>query len=147
MVDVGDKDVTHRIAIARGRVTMQPGTLRVIIEGTAKKGDVLGVAQVAAIMAAKKTSDLVPMCHPLSLTAVNVDLSPDEERSSVEIEVRVETRGQTGVEMEALTAVSVAALTIYDMVKAVDRGIQIGGIRLSEKRGGRSGHWRAGDRE
>ena len=110
MVDVGDKAVTHRVAIARGRVTMQPETLQVIMEGTAKKGDVLGVAQVAAIMAAKKTSDLVPMCHPLSLTAVNVRLEPDTERSSVEIEVQVETRGQTGVEMEALTAVSVAPL-------------------------------------
>ena len=143
MVDVGDKDVTHRVAIARGRVLMQPETLRVITEGTAKKGDVLGVAQVAAIMGAKKTSDLVPMCHPLSLTAVNVDLTPDETRSSVEIEVRVETRGQTGVEMEALTAVSVAALTIYDMVKAIDRGMQIEGINLAHKSGGKSGDWNA----
>lgn len=115
MVDVGDKDVTHRVAIAQGRVMMQPETLRVIIEGRAKKGDVLGVAQVAAIMAAKKTSDLVPMCHPLSLTAVNVSLTPDVDRSSIEIEARVETRGKTGVEMEALTAVSIAALTIYDI--------------------------------
>jgi cyclic pyranopterin monophosphate synthase len=144
MVDVGDKDVTHRVAIARGRITMQPETLRVIVDGTAKKGDVLGVAQVAAIMAAKKTSDLVPMCHPLSLTAVNVDLSPDEERSSVEIEVRVETRGQTGVEMEALTAASVAALTIYDMVKAIDRGMTIDAIHLAHKSGGKSGDWDAG---
>jgi cyclic pyranopterin monophosphate synthase len=144
MVDVGDKDVTHRVAVARGRITMQPETLRVIVDGTAKKGDVLGVAQVAAIMAAKKTSDLVPMCHPLSLTAVNVDLSPDEERSSVEIEVRVETRGQTGVEMEALTAASVAALTIYDMVKAIDRGMTIDAIHLAHKSGGKSGDWDAG---
>jgi cyclic pyranopterin monophosphate synthase len=141
MVDVGDKDVTHRVAIARGRITMQPETLRVIIEGTAKKGDVLGVARVAAIMAAKKTSDLVPMCHPLSLTAVNVELLPDESRSSVEIEVRVETRGQTGVEMEALTAVSVAALTIYDMVKAIDRGMTIEAVHLAHKSGGKSGDW------
>jgi cyclic pyranopterin monophosphate synthase len=146
MVDVGDKDVTHRVAIARGRITMQPETLRVIVDGTAKKGDVLGVARVAAIMASKKTSDLVPMCHPLSLTAVNVDLSPDEDRSSVEIEVRVETRGQTGVEMEALTAASVAALTIYDMVKAIDRGMTIEAIHLAHKSGGKSGDWDAGDR-
>jgi cyclic pyranopterin monophosphate synthase len=146
MVDVGDKDVTRRVAIARGRITMQPETLRVIVDGTAKKGDVLGVARVAAIMASKKTSDLVPMCHPLSLTAVNVDLSPDEDRSSVEIEVRVETRGQTGVEMEALTAASVAALTIYDMVKAIDRGMTIEAIHLAHKSGGKSGDWDAGDR-
>jgi cyclic pyranopterin monophosphate synthase len=145
MVDVGDKDVTHRVAIARGRVVMQPATLRTITEGTAKKGDVLGVAQVAAIMGAKKTSDLVPMCHPLSLTAVNVDLTPDAQRSSVEIEVRVETRGQTGVEMEALTAVSVAALTIYDMVKAIDRGMQIENIHLAHKSGGKSGDWNVED--
>lgn len=141
MVNVGDKDVTHRIAIARGRVVMQPETLRVIREGTASKGDVLGVARVAAIMAAKKTSDLVPMCHPLSLTAVRVDFEPDEDRSSIEIEVQVETRGQTGVEMEALTAVSVAALTIYDMVKAIDRGMTIDGIHLAHKSGGKSGDW------
>lgn len=143
MVDVGDKDVTHRVAIARGRISMQPETLRVIMDGTAKKGDVLGVAQVAAIMAAKKTSDLVPMCHPLSLTAVKVDLTPDEARSSVEIEVRVETRGQTGVEMEALTAASVAGLTIYDMVKAIDRGMTIDAIHVSHKSGGKSGDWNA----
>ena len=146
MVDVGDKDVTHRVAIARGRITMQPETLRVIVDGTAKKGDVLGVAQVAAIMAAKKTSDLVPMCHPLSLTAVNVSLTPDADRSSVEIEVRVETRGQTGVEMEALMAASVAALTIYDMVKAIDRGMTIDAIHLAHKSGGKSGDWDASDR-
>lgn len=145
MVDVGEKDVTHRVAIARGRVVMQPETLRTITEGTAKKGDVLGVAQVAAIMGAKKTSDLVPMCHPLSLTAVNVDLTPDPDRSSVEIEVRVETRGQTGVEMEALTAVSVAALTIYDMVKAIDRGMTIQDIHLAHKSGGKSGDWNVGE--
>lgn len=143
MVDVGDKEITHRIAIARGRITMQPETLRIIREGTASKGDVLGVARVAAIMAAKKTSDLVPMCHPLSLTAVQVDFAPDEDRSSIEIEVRVETRGKTGVEMEALTAVSVAALTIYDMVKAIDRGMTIDAIHLAHKSGGQSGEWDA----
>ncbi len=143
MVDVGDKAETHRVAIARGRVTMQAATLRTIIEGTAKKGDVLGVAQVAAIMAAKKTSDLVPMCHPLSLTAINVRLEPDEARSSIEIEARVETHGKTGVEMEALTAASVAALTIYDMVKAIDRGMTIDAIHLAHKSGGKSGNWDA----
>lgn len=143
MVDVGDKDITHRVAIAHGRVVMQPETLRVIRQGTASKGDVLGVARVAAIMAAKKTSDLVPMCHPLSLTAVQVDFEPDEDRSSIEIAVRVETRGQTGVEMEALTAVSVAALTIYDMVKAIDRGMVIDAVHLAHKSGGKSGDWNA----
>jgi cyclic pyranopterin phosphate synthase len=143
MVDVGDKDITHRIAIARGRVVMQPETLRVINEGTASKGDVLGVARVAAIMAAKKTSDLVPMCHPLALTAVQVDFESDKDRSSIEIAVRVETRGKTGVEMEALTAVSVAALTIYDMVKAIDRGMTIDDIHLAHKSGGKSGDWNA----
>jgi cyclic pyranopterin phosphate synthase len=120
---------------------MQAETLRTILDGTARKGDVLGVAQVAAIMAAKKTSDLVPMCHPLSLTAVNVRLEPDEARSTIEIEARVETHGKTGVEMEALTAVSVAALTIYDMVKAIDRGMTIDAIHLVHKSGGKSGDW------
>lgn len=143
MVDVGDKAETHRVAIAGGRVRMQPETLRVITEGRASKGDVLGVAQVAAIMGAKRTHDLVPMCHPLALTAINVSLTPDESSSSVLIEAQVETRGKTGVEMEALTAVSVAALTIYDMVKAIDRGMQIEDIRLLHKRGGKSGDWDA----
>jgi len=143
MVDVGDKAETHRVAIAGGRVRMQPETLRVIVEGRASKGDVLGVAQVAAIMGAKRTHDLVPMCHPLALTAINVSLTPDESSSSVLIEAQVETRGKTGVEMEALTAVSVAALTIYDMVKAIDRGMQIEDIRLLHKRGGKSGDWDA----
>jgi cyclic pyranopterin phosphate synthase len=143
MVDVGEKPETHRVAIARGRVHMQPETLRTIIEGRASKGDVLGVAQVAAIMGAKKTADLVPMCHPLSLTAVNVTLTPDLDASTVEIEARVETRGKTGVEMEALTAVSVAALTIYDMVKAIDRGMVIDAVHLAHKSGGKSGDWNA----
>jgi cyclic pyranopterin monophosphate synthase len=147
MVDVGDKEVTHRVAIARGRVRMQPETLQTIVEGRAGKGDVLGVAQVAAIMGAKKTHDLVPMCHPLSLTAINVALTPDAEASAVIIEARVETRGKTGVEMEALTAVSVAALTVYDMVKAIDRGMTIEDIRLHHKSGGRSGDWNAPDAE
>lgn len=143
MVDVGEKDETHRVAVARGRVVMQPETLRLIVEGRASKGDVLGVAQVAAIMGAKRTADLVPMCHPLPITAVDVALTPDAAGSAVEIEARVETRGKTGVEMEALTAVTVAALTIYDMVKAVDRGMRIEGIHLTHKRGGRSGEWNA----
>ncbi len=138
MVDVGDKAETHRIAIAGARITMQQETLETIIAGTASKGDVLGVAQVAAIMGAKKTADLVPMCHPLSLTSINVDLQPNREAASVDITVRVETRDRTGVEMEALTAASVAALTIYDMVKAVDRGMVIEHIRLEEKHGGKA---------
>ena len=145
MVDVGDKAETHRIAIARGRVRMQPETLRTIVEGRASKGDVLGVAQVAAIMAAKKTWEIVPMCHPIALTAINVTLSPDEAASAVAIEARVETRGKTGVEMEALTAVSVAALTIYDMVKAIDRGMVIEDVHLAHKSGGKSGEWRHPD--
>jgi cyclic pyranopterin phosphate synthase len=140
MVDVGDKAVTHRLAEASGRVTMQPETVTLIREGRAAKGDVLAVAQVAAIMAAKKTHELIPMCHPLLLTRIEVgfELAAD----AVAIVARVETRGQTGVEMEALTAVSAAALTIYDMVKAVDREMVIGDIRLVEKSGGRSGHYR-----
>jgi cyclic pyranopterin phosphate synthase len=143
MVDVGEKDETHRVAIARGRVRMQPQTLRTIVEGRAGKGDVLGVAQVAAIMAAKRTWELVPMCHPIALTAINVALAPDEATSAVTIEARVETRGRTGVEMEALTAVSVAALTVYDMVKAIDRGMTIEDVRLAHKSGGASGDWDA----
>jgi cyclic pyranopterin monophosphate synthase len=143
MVDVGEKAETHRVAVAEGRVRMQPETLRTIVEGRAGKGDVLGVAQVAAIMGAKRTHELVPMCHPLSLTAINVTLTPDEDMCAVHIEARVETRGRTGVEMEALTAVSVAALTVYDMVKAIDRGMIIDGVRLVHKSGGRSGDWHA----
>ncbi len=146
MVDVGDKPETHRVAVARGRVRMLPETLATIVEGRASKGDVLGVAQVAAIMGTKRTSDLVPMCHPLPITAVNVALSPDESLPGIGIEARVETRGKTGVEMEALTAVSVAALTVYDMVKAIDRGMTIEEIHLVHKSGGKSGEWNA-DRE
>ncbi len=141
MVDVGSKDETHRVAIARGEIRMQPETLKIIIEGRAKKGDVLGVARIAGIMAAKKTYEIIPLCHPLMLTSIEVDFEPDESRNLVRIEARVETRGKTGVEMEALMAISAAALTIYDMVKAVDRGMSIGEIRLEEKLGGRSGHW------
>lgn len=142
MVDVGDKSETHRVAIARGEIRMRADTLRLIVEGRAEKGDVLGVARVAGIMAAKKTSEIIPLCHPLMLTSIEVSFDPDEEASLVRIEARVETRGKTGVEMEALTAVSAAALTIYDMVKAVDRAMIIGEIRLDLKSGGRSGEWR-----
>jgi cyclic pyranopterin phosphate synthase len=143
MVDVGDKAVTHRVAEAGGRVTMRPETVALIREGRAAKGDVLAVAQVAAIMAAKKTHELIPMCHPLMLTRIEVAFELEEE--AVAIAARVETRGQTGVEMEALTAVSAAALTIYDMVKAVDRGMTIEAIRLERKEGGRSGVWTRAD--
>lgn len=139
MVDVGEKDVTHRVAVATGRVTMQPETATLIREGRATKGDVLAVAQIAAIMAAKKTHELIPMCHPLLLTRIDVGFQV--EAASVGITARVETHGQTGVEMEALTAVSAAALTIYDMVKAVDRGMTIEAVQLQHKAGGRSGEW------
>jgi cyclic pyranopterin phosphate synthase len=139
MVDVGAKADTQREAVARGSITMQPETLRLILSGAAPKGDVLAAARVAGIMAAKRTPDLIPLCHTLLLTHVSVTIEPDAEASALRIEARVRTRGPTGVEMEALTAVSVAALTIYDMCKAVDRGMRIGDIRLAEKRGGRSG--------
>ncbi len=143
MVDVSDKDVTSRIAVARGRITMQPETLAMITEGTAKKGDVLGVARLAGIMGAKKTSDLIPLCHPLPIAKVTVDLTPDAGSNSVLIEATVKTTGQTGVEMEALTAVNVAALTVYDMVKAVDKSMQIMDVRVSLKDGGKSGRYEA----
>lgn len=143
MVDVGEKAVTHRVAVASGRVAMQPETAALIREGRAAKGDVLGVAQVAAIMAAKRTHEIIPMCHPLLLT--RIDVTFEVEDAAVVIRARVETRGQTGVEMEALTAVSAAALTIYDMVKAVDRGMTIEAIRLEHKSGGRSGTWDRGE--
>jgi cyclic pyranopterin phosphate synthase len=139
MVNVGDKAETRRIAVAAGRIVMRLETAEVIRSGTAEKGDVLGVARVAGIMAAKRTWELVPMCHPLLLTKVAVDLSV--VGNAVEIEATVETRGKTGVEMEALTAVSVAALTVYDMVKAIDRGMTIEAVRLLEKHGGKSGDW------
>ena len=142
MVDVGDKDDTERVAVARGSVTMQPETLALIIEGNLKKGDVLTVAQLAGIMAAKRTSDLIPMCHPLMLSHVAVTCTPNPAANCVDIEASVRLKGKTGVEMEALTAVSVAALTIYDMAKAVDRGMIIGDVRVVEKSGGKSGDWR-----
>ncbi len=143
MVDVGAKAVTERVAVARGRVRMEPETLRLIRDGAMRKGDVLTVAQIAGIQAAKRTHELIPLCHPLLLTHVSLTFSFDEEQSSVEIEGQVRVSGQTGVEMEALTAVSVAALTIYDMAKAVDRAMTISDIRVAEKRGGKSGDFRA----
>lgn len=143
MVDVGDKSVSHRIAIAEGYIVMQPETLDAILQGSHAKGDVLAVARIAGIMAAKNTAQLVPLCHPLSLTHISVELTGDSEKHSVHCSVRTETRDQTGVEIEALTAVQIALLTIYDMCKAVDRGMHIEGVRLLEKSGGRSGHWQA----
>ncbi len=141
MVDVGAKQSTHRIAITSGLIRMQPETLQLILQGNSKKGDVLGIARIAGIMAAKKTPDLVPLCHPLALTRIKIDLTPDENDSLIRCEARVETQGQTGVEMEALCAVQVALLTIYDMCKAVDRGMSIEQVRLEQKSGGKSGSW------
>ncbi len=141
MVDVGDKATSRRIAVAEGRISMQPETLALILKGESKKGDVLGVARIAGIMAAKKTADLIPLCHPLMLSSVSIDLEPMQEEHAVRCVATVETAGQTGVEMEALTAVQVTLLTIYDMCKAVDRGMTMEGIRLLEKAGGKSGHW------
>ncbi len=141
MVDVGAKDETRRAALAAGRIHMQAATLELIGQGRHSKGDVLGIARIAGIMAAKRTADLIPLCHPLPLTRVEVDFAVDETASTIECTVQAETVSRTGVEMEALTAVQVALLTIYDMCKAVDRGMEIGGIRLLEKSGGHSGHW------
>jgi cyclic pyranopterin phosphate synthase len=139
MVDVSGKDVTERVATAQGRVRMQPETLARIIDGAIKKGDVLGVARLAGIMAAKRAHDLIPLCHPLALSAVTVDLTADRATSSVDITATVKVTGRTGVEMEALTAVSVAALTVYDMCKAIDRAMTLSDIRLVHKSGGKSG--------
>jgi len=141
MVDVGGKEATHRIAVAAGRIRMQPATLDLVRSGSANKGDVLGVARIAAIQAAKKTSELIPLCHPLAITRVAVDFSIDEAATAIECCATVETRGPTGVEMEALTAVQIGLLTIYDMCKAVDRGMVIESVRLLQKRGGNSGDW------
>jgi cyclic pyranopterin monophosphate synthase len=143
MVDVGSKNETHRVGIACGVIRMLPATLAIIESGSAKKGDVLGIARIAAIMAAKKTSDLIPLCHPLPLTRVTVEFEIDREASAVTCTARVETFGKTGVEMEALTAVQVGLLTIYDMCKAVDRGMTMTDVRLLEKHGGKSGSWQA----
>lgn len=139
MVDVAAKPATHRVAVAQGRIAMNPATLAIILEGTAKKGDVLGIARIAGIMAAKKTSDLIPLCHPLALTRVAMDFSSDTDSASIVCQATVETVGPTGVEMEALTAVQIALLTIYDMCKAADRGMTMTDIRLLEKHGGKSG--------
>lgn len=145
MVDVGEKPDTERVAVAAGTVTMQLETLRLVREGAIKKGDVLTVARVAGIMAAKRTSELIPLCHPIALTKIDLDLSIDESRSAVDIRATARTRGKTGVEMEALTAVTIAALTIYDMAKAVDRAMRIGDVRLLEKHGGVHGDYVAPD--
>ena len=143
MVDVGGKQITHRIAVACGDITMRRETLTMIVQGNHRKGDVLGIARLAGIMASKRTSDLIPLCHPIGLTHVEVDFSTDEAAAVVSCQARTETRSQTGVEMEALTAVQVALLTIYDMCKSVDRGMVIERVRLIEKAGGKSGHWLA----
>ncbi|HQS09207.1 MAG: cyclic pyranopterin monophosphate synthase MoaC [Rhizobiales bacterium 24-66-13] len=145
MVDVSQKAVTTREALAEGRVVMAAPTLELILSGNAKKGDVLGVARIAGIMASKRTHELIPLCHPLMISKVEVEIEPDATLPGLVVRARVKTSGQTGVEMEALTAVSLACLTIYDMAKAADRGMRIEGIRLLEKAGGRSGEWRADD--
>lgn len=141
MVDVGDKAHTRRIAVASGVISMQPATLQLIKNGNAKKGDVLGIARIAAIQGSKRTPDLIPLCHPISLTKVAVTFEIDDKNTAITITATTETTGQTGVEMEALTAVSVGLLTIYDMCKAADRGMTIGDIKLLEKHGGKSGDW------
>lgn len=145
MVDVGAKNDTHRIAVASGSIRMKPETLAIVQSGSAKKGDVLGIARVAAIMATKRTGDLIPLCHPLALTRVAVDFSIDASRSSIACTAQVETFGKTGVEIEALTAVQIGLLTIYDMCKAVDRGMVISDVRVLEKHGGKSGSWQASE--
>jgi cyclic pyranopterin monophosphate synthase len=142
MVDVSAKAATERVAIAEGRVTMQAATLDLVLAGNAKKGDVLGTARIAGIMAAKKTHELIPLCHPLAVSKVEIDIEPDRALPGLTVRATVKVTGQTGVEMEALTAVSVACLTVYDMVKAVERGMRIEGIRLVEKSGGKSGTYR-----
>ena len=147
MVDVGDKAVTQRIAVARGAVLMQPETLQMIIEGAIKKGDVITVAELAGVMAAKRTAELIPLCHPLLLNKIDVLCTPNVEESRVDIEATVRVSGKTGVEMEALTAVSVAGLTIYDMAKAVDRSMRLSDVRLIFKEGGHSGTFRAAEAE
>ena len=143
MVDVSDKPVTSRVAVAETHIKMLRETFDIITEGRAKKGDVMGVARLAGIMAAKRTADLIPLCHPLPITKVSVELTPDPELPGLQIEATVKTTGQTGVEMEALTAASVTALTVYDMAKAVDKGMEIGGLRVVLKDGGKSGRYEA----
>ena len=146
MVDVTAKADTARVAVAEGLVVMAAQTLKLILSGDAKKGDVLGAARIAGIMAAKRTHELIPLCHPLLLTAISLDISPDESLPGLRLRAEAKTRGQTGVEMEALTAVAIACLTVYDMAKATDRGMRITGVRLLEKSGGKSGDWRAPER-
>jgi len=143
MVDVSAKPMTEREAVAAGCVVMQAATLEIVRKGDAIKGDVLGTARIAGIMAAKRTHELIPLCHPLAIAKIEVDLTPNPKLPGIDVRARVKVAGKTGVEMEALTAVSVACLTVYDMVKAIDRGMRIEGIRLIEKSGGRSGHYRA----
>lgn len=143
MVDVGNKNVTSRVAITEGFICLEPSTLNLLLQGGHKKGDVLGIARIAGIMASKQTANLIPLCHPLALTHVDIDLTADSEKQRIRCQVTVKTSGQTGVEMEALVATQVALLTIYDMCKAVDRGMVINGVRLLEKSGGQSGHWSA----
>ena len=145
MVDVGAKPATERVAVAAGKVAMAADTLALVLSGNARKGDVIAAARIAGIMAAKRTAELIPLCHPLALTSVSVDIAPDPALPGLTVRAEARTHGQTGVEMEALTAVAVACLTIYDMAKAVDRGMRIEGVRLIEKRGGKSGLWRAED--
>lgn len=143
MVDVGEKAETARVAVATGRIVMQPATLTRILEGTSRKGDVLGVARIAAIQGAKRTSDLIPLCHPIALTRVAVEFEVHQELHAVDCTATAECHGRTGVEMEALTAATVGLLTIYDMCKAIDRGMCIESVRLLEKKGGKSGHWQS----
>ncbi len=147
MVDVSDKAGTARVAVAEGRVRMAAATLAAILAGDAKKGDVIGAARIAGIMAAKKTSELIPLCHPIALSKVVVDIAPDPALPGLSVRAEARCVGPTGVEMEALTAVAVACLTIYDMAKAIDRGMSVEGVRLLEKRGGKSGEWRAEERK
>ena len=142
MVDVGDKPVSHRVAVAEGTIHMQPETLDLILQGKHKKGDVLGIARTAGIMAAKKTAELIPLCHPVSITRIEIELAPQKNNNAVYCRATTETRDRTGVEMEALTAVQITLLTIYDMCKAVDRGMTITDVRLLRKSGGKSGHWK-----
>ena len=147
MVDVGKKDVSMREATAQGHVRMSADVLDTVMSGNAKKGDVIGVARIAGIMAAKKTSDLIPLCHPIGLSGVTIEIEPDADLPGLQVMATAKVSGQTGVEMEALVACSTTCLTIYDMVKAVDRGMEISGIRLVEKKGGKSGHWVRKDEE
>ena len=145
MVDVGDKDFTNRIAITEGFISLKPATLELILHGGHKKGEVLGISRIAGIMASTRTTDLIPLCHPLPLTHVEIILTPEPENQRIRCQTTAKTYGQTGVEMEALTATQIALLTIYDMCKAVDRSMEINSVRLLEKSGGKSGHWRVND--